>query len=81
MTTASLFQWVILNQDVPNTSVKAGDRAVVVDHLQPTQSQSEAGYTLEVFREGETLDVISVPISWVTVLPEVWGQFQVASRL
>lgn len=29
---------------------------------------------LEVFEQGETLDVIAVPTSWVTLLPEVWGQ-------
>lgn len=73
MTTATLFQWVELNQDVPDSPVKKGDKGVVLDHLQPTKSQSEPGYTLEVFKEGETLDVISVPIFWVTPLPEIWG--------
>jgi hypothetical protein len=42
--------------------------------LSPTVRQAEAGYALEVFREGETVDVVSVPVSWVTLLPEVWGQ-------
>jgi hypothetical protein len=69
-----LFHWVALNCDVPNSEVKAGDRAVIVDCLSPTVKQSEAGYALEVFREGETVDVVSVPVSWVTLLPEVWGQ-------
>ena len=73
MTTDVLFRWVVLKQDVPSSLVKAGDRAVIVDALPATANQSE-GYTLEVFRQGETLDVVSVPVSWVTLLPEVWGQ-------
>jgi Domain of unknown function (DUF4926) len=76
MTTLELFQWVELNQDIPNTLVKKGDKGVILDHLNPTQNQPEAGYTLEVFKNGETLDVISVPISWVTALPEIWGDTQ-----
>jgi hypothetical protein len=73
ITTATLFQWVEINQDVPNSLVKKGDKGVVLDYLQPTKSQPEAGYNLEVFKDGETIDVISVPISWVTPLPEIWG--------
>jgi hypothetical protein len=73
MTTDVLFRWVVLKQDVPNSLVKVGDRAVIVDALPATANQSE-GYTLEVFRQGETLDVVSVPVSWVTLLAEVWGQ-------
>jgi hypothetical protein len=73
MTTDVLFRWVVLKQDVPSSLVKAGDRAVIVDALPATANQSE-GYILEVFRQGETLDVVSVPVSWVTLLPEVWGQ-------
>jgi hypothetical protein len=73
MTTDVLFRWVILKQDVPSSLVKAGDRAVIVDALPATANQSE-GYILEVFRQGETLDVVSVPVSWVMLLPEVWGQ-------
>ena len=76
MTTLALFQWVELNQDIPNTLVKKGDKGVILDHLNPTKNQPEAGYTLEVFKNGETLDVISVPISWVTALPEIWGDTQ-----
>ncbi|MFE1748695.1 DUF4926 domain-containing protein [Coleofasciculus sp. H7-2] len=74
MTTARLFQWVLLNQDIPDSPVQKGDKGVVLDHLPPTKNQPEAGYTLEVFKDGETLDVISVPISWVTPLPEIWGK-------
>lgn len=73
MTTARLFQWVFLKQDVANSPVKAGDRAVVVDQLPATQNQPETGYLLEVFKDGQTLDVVAVPVSWVTPLPEMWG--------
>jgi hypothetical protein len=74
MTTEALFHWAVLQQDVPDSAVKAGDRAVIVDYLPPTAKQPEPGYMLEVFQQGETLDVISVPISWVMLLPEVWGE-------
>ncbi len=72
MTKAILFQWVVLDRDVPNSSVKRGNRGVVLDHLLPSTNQREPGYTLEVLKGGKTLDVISVPISWVTLLPETW---------
>lgn len=74
MTTDALFHWVLLKQDVPNSLVKAGDRAVIVGNLSPTPKQPEPGYILEVFKAGETVDVVSVPVSWVKLLSEVWGQ-------
>jgi len=70
MTTLALFQWVELNQDVPNTPVTKGDKGVILDQLNPTKNQPEAGYILEVFKNGETLDVISVPLSWVIPSPQ-----------
>ncbi|GFE70849.1 DUF4926 domain-containing protein [Chroococcus sp. FPU101] len=72
MKQAELFQWVELKQDVPDSVVKKGDRGVIVDHLQPTKKQKEAGYTIEVFKNGETLDVVSVPISWIMPLSKFW---------
>jgi Domain of unknown function (DUF4926) len=78
-TTDVLFHWVILQRDVPESEVKAGDRAVIVDCLSATSKQPEAGYTLEVFRQGETVDVVSVPMSWVLLLPEVWGRSEVST--
>ncbi|HEY9706466.1 MAG TPA: DUF4926 domain-containing protein [Allocoleopsis sp.] len=57
MTTANLFQWVEINQDIPNSMVKKGMKGVVVDHLPPNSTQKEAGYIVEVFENGETLDV------------------------
>ena len=43
-------------------------------------ADQENGYTIEVFRDGETIDVVSVPQSWVTVLPESWGNGVVKER-
>ncbi|MBU7586601.1 MAG: hypothetical protein KAF91_27695 [Nostoc sp. TH1S01] len=80
MTKVSLFQWVELKHDVPNTPVKAGYQGVVLDYLNPTQTQKEPGYILEVFQDGETLDVVSVPISWVKPLPQIWGSTESASK-
>ena len=79
MTTDVLFHWVVLQRDLPESRVRAGDRAVIVDCLSPTAKQSEPGYTLEVFRQGETIDIVSVPISWVLLLPDVWGRPEVST--
>jgi hypothetical protein len=65
MKTAKLFQSVELTQVVPGTPFHAGDLGIVVEYLEPNETQSEAGYLLEMFQNGETLDVIAVPISWV----------------
>ncbi|MEH2436269.1 MAG: hypothetical protein V7K25_18810 [Nostoc sp.] len=80
MTTAILFQWVELKHNVPNSPVKVGDRGVVLDHLRPTKTQQEPGYILEIFKDSETLDVVSVPISWVNPLPETWGSIEHDTR-
>jgi hypothetical protein len=80
MTTTSLFQWLELKQDVPNSPIKACNRGVVLDHLRPTKIQQEPGYILEIFKDGETLDVVSVPISWVNPLPETWGNIEHDTR-
>jgi hypothetical protein len=64
MKTAELFQSVELSQDVPNTKFHQGDIGIIVEYLEPNETQSEAGYLLEMFQNGETLDVIAVPISW-----------------
>ncbi|WAL59493.1 hypothetical protein [Thermocoleostomius sinensis] len=63
MATVDLFQWIVVDQDVPNILVKAGDRGIVVDCLPSNETQPELGYVLEVFKDGETLDVASVPVS------------------
>ena len=64
MKTAELFQSVELTQVVPGTPFHAGDLGIVVEYLEPNENEPEAGYLLEMFQNGETLDVIAVPISW-----------------
>ena len=64
MKTAKLFQSVELTQVVPGTPFHAGDLGIVVEYLEPNENEPEAGYLLEMFQNGETLDVIAVPISW-----------------
>lgn len=76
MTKVSLFQWVELKQDVPNSPLKAGDRGVVLDHLRPTKTQQEPGYILEIFKDCETVNVVTVPISWLNPLPKTWGSIE-----
>lgn len=49
------------------------DRGVVVDHLPSNHNQLEPGYAIEVFQDGETLDVVFIPVSWATPLPQTWG--------
>ncbi|MCZ8357849.1 MAG: DUF4926 domain-containing protein [Microcystis sp. LE19-388.1G] len=49
-----------------NTIFKKGDQGTIVEYLPPNEQQSEAGYLLEMFDNNETLDVIAVPISWIT---------------
>ncbi len=77
--TDMLFHWVILRRDVPESAAVMGDRGVIVDELPFSQVLQESGYTIEVFRQGKTLDVVSVPRSWVKVLAEVWGQAEVST--
>ena len=66
MQTVQLFQQVKLCRDVPNTIFQKGDHGTIVELLTPNEEQSEAGYLLEMFTNNETLDVIAVPISWIT---------------
>ena len=47
-----------------------------METLKSIHPQKEDGYIIEVFKDGETLDVVSVPVSWVKLLPEKWGQIQ-----
>ncbi|GAP95957.1 DUF6883 domain-containing protein [Leptolyngbya sp. NIES-2104] len=74
-----LFHWVVMLRDVPESGVKVGDRGVIVDELPFSEEHQETGYTIEVFRQGETVAVVSVPVSWGNVLPEVWGQKDVSA--
>lgn len=66
----------MLKQDVLDSPVKKGDRGIIVDQLSPNSKKKEAGYMIEVFKNDETLDVISVPVSWVIPLSKFWGKEQ-----
>jgi hypothetical protein len=68
MKTAELFQWVELLKDVPETDFHQGDQGVIVELLEPNENEPETGYLLEIFQDGETLDVIAVPASWTKLL-------------
>jgi len=66
MQTVQLFQQVKLCGDVPDTIFKKGDQGTIVEYLSPNEQQSEAGYLLEMFDNNETIDVIAVPVSWIS---------------
>jgi len=70
MTTANLYQLVELKQDVPNSFAKAGHKGLVLDHHNSNANQPEPGYTLEVFENDKTLDIVSIPISWCVPISE-----------
>lgn len=63
--THALFSRVVLTRDLPEEGLRAGDVGVVVEHY-PAQASTPEGYELEVFSAtGETLAVVSVPVSSV----------------
>jgi hypothetical protein len=65
----NLYTDVVLSVDIPETPLRKGDVATVVDH-HPT-SKKEDGYSLEVFTAtGETLTVVTVPESAIRKLEE-----------
>ena len=66
MQTVQLYQQVKHCRDVPDTIFKKGDQGTIVEYLSPNEQQPEAGYLLEMFDNNETLDVIAVPVSWIT---------------
>jgi hypothetical protein len=62
MTRYPLFTEVVLTKDIPESGLKKGDIATIVD-FHPAK-EGEAGYTVEVFNAlGETVDVVTVPES------------------
>ncbi|TVR19416.1 MAG: DUF4926 domain-containing protein [Anaerolineaceae bacterium] len=62
-----LYTRVVLVQDIPQANLKAGDTAMYIDYL-PVKT-GEAGAILEVFNAlGESIDVVTVPISAIAPL-------------
>lgn len=63
--TFSLFERVVLTEDLPAEGLKAGDVGVIVEHYSAREGVPE-GYELEFFSaSGDTVAVVSVPASSV----------------
>ncbi len=63
-----LFQEIALNRDFPNYNLQKGDMATLIDYV-PHPDEGEEGAILEVFNAlGETISVVTVPISSIDVL-------------
>lgn len=61
------FDRVVLVEDLPGESLRAGDVGVVVDHYE-AHGETPEGYELEFFSaRGETVAVVSVPATAVRV--------------
>jgi hypothetical protein len=59
--TFTLFQRVVLTQDLPHESLRTGDIGVIVEHY-PARDDVPEGYELEFFTAGgDTVAVVSVP--------------------
>lgn len=58
--TFTLFQRVVLTQDLPDEGLRAGDVGVIVEH-HPAREDVREGYELEFFAAGgQTVAVVSV---------------------
>ncbi|MCB1159077.1 MAG: DUF4926 domain-containing protein [Leptospiraceae bacterium] len=65
-----LYTKVSLNQDFPEYNLKAGDVATLIDFV-PHPENKEEGVVLEIFNTlGESLNVVSIPISSIDSLKE-----------
>ncbi|MBN2303774.1 MAG: DUF4926 domain-containing protein [Anaerolineae bacterium] len=63
-----LYTEIALTRDIPESRLRQGDIAVVVDYV-PHPSGGEEGCILEVFNVlGESIDVVTVPISAIEPL-------------
>lgn len=67
MSRPELYQRVVVNRDLPDTSLKKGDVAWVLDYI--VSGQGEEGAILEVFNAlGESILVLAVPVSAIEPL-------------
>jgi hypothetical protein len=63
-----LYTRVVLNRDIPEEHLRAGDVATVIEYLEHPQG-GEEGAILEVFNAlGDTLDIATVPVSAIEPL-------------
>jgi hypothetical protein len=61
--TFSLFERVVLTEDLPMEGLKVGDVGVIVEHY-PAREGLPEGFELEFFSaSGDTIAVVSVPAS------------------
>lgn len=59
--TFTLYQRVVLTEDLPAEGLRAGDIGVIVEHYAARENVAE-GYELEFFAAaGQTIAVVSVP--------------------
>ena len=66
--TLELYQDVSLTRDIPDSQLRAGDVATLVDFV-PHPQGGEEGCVLEVFNAvGESLAVVTVPASAIQAL-------------
>lgn len=66
--TLELHQQVVLTRDVPDAHLHEGDVATLVDFVEHP-SGGEQGAILEIFNAlGDSIDVVTVPISAITAL-------------
>lgn len=64
----TLYQEIALNRDFPEYNLHRGDMATLIDYV-PHPEGGEEGAVLEVFNAlGETVSVVTVPISNIDVL-------------
>ena len=66
--TLKLYERVVLTHDVPDAHLNTGDVAVLIDFIAHPDG-GEEGAVLEVFNAlGESIDVITVPVSTIAAI-------------
>jgi hypothetical protein len=64
----TLYQEIVLLQDIPDAGLRAGDVATLVEMI-PHPDQGETGAILEIFNAlGDSLRVVTVPLSVIAPL-------------
>jgi hypothetical protein len=75
--TFTLYQRVVLTEDLPAEGLRAGDIGVIVEHYRARENVPE-GYELEFFAAtGQTIAVVSVP---ATAIREARAQEVLSAR-
>jgi hypothetical protein len=62
----SLYNRVVLNEDLPSSNLYIGDVVTIVDYLEKNSQTNEPGYIVEIFDVlGNTIDVAVVQESQI----------------